>query len=133
MWPRILSQLVELLPHATRLIPMADAFLTTRRDAERSQAAAMAAMSGGIREDLLRVSDAFAGVSRQLANQEVQIAALQGAVTAAETHRLTQAQQMEWIIADLNSMRLWLKIGVVVIVLLLACLIALAVQIFRLR
>ena len=112
---------------------MADAYLTTRRDAERSQAAALAAMSGGIREEINQVSGTFAGVSRQLVEQKAQIAALQDALSAAETHRIAQTKQLEWITADLNSMRVWVKSGVVVIVLMLGGLIALTVQIFRLH
>lgn len=90
-------------------------------------------MSGGIREDLTRVSDNFAGVSRQLVDQKAQIAALHNALEAAETHRITQTKQLEWITADLNSTRVWVKSGVVAIVLMLGALLALTLQIFRLR
>jgi chromosome segregation ATPase len=137
MWPRLIAQLVELLPHATRLLPMADNYLATRREADRAQAAALAnslsEMSGGLREEIARVSDAWGGVSRQFDDQKKQIAALQAALEAAETHRITQTRQLEWITGDLNSLRVWVKFGVVVIVLMLGGLIALTVQIFRLH
>jgi len=133
MWPRLLSQLVELLPHATRLLPLADNYFATRREADRAQAAAMAEMSGSIREEVGRVSDAFGSLTRRLAEQNQQIVELKDSLEAAETHRITQTKQLEWITSDLNSLRVWVKFGVVVIILLLCGLSALSVQIFRLH
>jgi septal ring factor EnvC (AmiA/AmiB activator) len=133
MWPRLIAQLVELLPHAARLLPLADNYFATRREADGAQAAALAAMAGSLREEIGRVGESFGGVPRQLAEQKQQIAALQDALEAAETHRITQTKQLEWITSDLNSLRVWVKFGVVVIILLLTGLSALTVQIFRLR
>lgn len=112
---------------------MADTYLATRREAERSQASALAAMSGNLREDIGRVSDTFAGVSRQLADQKKQLAALQDALEAAETHRITQTKQLEWLTGDLNALRVWVKFGVVTILLLLVALTGLTIQLYRLH
>jgi septal ring factor EnvC (AmiA/AmiB activator) len=90
-------------------------------------------MSGSLREEVSRVGDTFSGVSRQLSEQKKQIDALQDALEAAETHRITQTKQLEWISSDLNSLRVWVKFGVITILLLLGALIALTVQIFRLH
>jgi septal ring factor EnvC (AmiA/AmiB activator) len=133
MWPRLIAQMVELLPHATRLLPLADNYLANRREAERSQASALASMSGSLREEIGHVADVFGSVSRQVAEQKKQIAALQDSLDAAETHRITQTKQLEWITSDLNSMRVWLKFGVAIIIVLLIGLSALTVQIYRLR
>lgn len=112
---------------------MADAYLATRRETDRSQAAALASMSGSIREEINRVDGSVAGLSRQLLEQRQQIAALEELLAAAETHRIAVIRQLEWITNDLNSTRLWIKFGVVTIVLLLAGLIGMTVQIFRLK
>ena len=112
---------------------MADTYLATRRENDRSQASALAAMSGNLREEVNRVADTFAGVSRQLVEQKKQIAALQDALEAAETHRITQTKQLEWLTGDLNSLRVWVKFGTVAILLLLVASIVLTFQLYRLH
>ena len=54
MWPKLLAQLFELLPHVSRLIPMADRFFASRAATDRATEAAMAAMAEGVRGDLGR-------------------------------------------------------------------------------
>lgn len=133
MWPRLLVQLVELLPHATRLLPLADNYFTTRRETDGKQAAAFATMSDGLREEINGISSHFPGLSRQLLDQQKQITELQDSLEAAETHRITQTKQLEWITTDLNALRAWVKFGVVAILLLLVALFVLTFQLLRLR
>lgn len=112
---------------------MADHYLSTRREAEQSQAAALASMSGNLREEVNRFSDNIGGVSLQLSEQKKQIAALQDALEAAETHRITQTKQLEWIAGELRSLAVWLRLVGTLIVLLLGGLIAFTIQIFLAR
>jgi hypothetical protein len=73
MWPKVIAQLFELLPHVTRLVPMADRFLTSRASNDRATEAAMVAMAEGVRGDLGQVTQAHAGLYRQLQEQSALI------------------------------------------------------------
>jgi septal ring factor EnvC (AmiA/AmiB activator) len=76
MWPKAIAQLIELLPHATRLLPMADRFFSAKTaDAEASRNA-MEQMAEGLRGDLGQVTASHAGLYRQLNEQSVQLTAL---------------------------------------------------------
>ena len=133
MWPRLIAQLVELLPHATRLLPLADNYFSTRRESERTQAAAMAAMGDGLREDMGKIAISHTGLARQLAEQKQQIAVLQESLDVTQTNYITQTKQLEWITSDLNTVRVWVKFGIVLIVVLLLALVGVAVLALRSR
>jgi hypothetical protein len=133
MWPRLISQLIELLPHATRLMPIANDYLAVRRESAKAEAGALAELAENLRVDIGRVSDSYNGLARQITEQKAQIAALQDAVEVAQTQSMTQTRQLEWITSDVNALRVWVKFGMVVIVLLLSALLALTVQILRSR
>jgi hypothetical protein len=133
MWPRLIAQLVELLPHAARLLPMADNYLASRREGDRAQAAALAEFADGMRGDIGRVTDTYDALSRQLADQKQQILAIRESLDLAQTNSTLQTKQLEWITSDVNSLRVWVKFGMVIIVLLLSALIVLAVQILHSR
>ena len=76
MWPKAISQLIELLPHVSRLLPMADRFLNAKTaDAEASRNA-MQQMAEGLRGDLGQVTAAHAGLYRQLNEQSEVLTAL---------------------------------------------------------
>jgi hypothetical protein len=65
MWP----MLFELLPHFTRLLPMADKYLASRNASDGVQAAALAALSESVRGDLERSAEMHAGLQRALQEQ----------------------------------------------------------------
>jgi chromosome segregation ATPase len=147
MWPRLFSQLVELLPHATRLLPMADNYLAVRREGAQSQsqaqsqaqaeaqaaaqAAAIAELAESMRADAGQIVNSYNSLARQVAEQKSQLAVLQDAVEVTQAQSVAQTRQLEWITTDLNSLRVWVKFGTVTIVLLLAAVLALTVQILR--
>ncbi len=133
MWPRLISQLIELLPHATRLVPMADNYLAVRREGERTKANAIADLADTLRTDVGRVADSYNGLARQIAEQKTQILALQDALDVAQTQSITQTRQLEWITSDVNTVRMWVKFGTVVIVVLLVAVIGLTVEMLRSR
>jgi septal ring factor EnvC (AmiA/AmiB activator) len=133
MWPRLIAQLVDLLPHATRLLPMADAYFATRRENDRAQAIAIATMADELRADVGRVADSHTSMQRQIAEQKTQIASLKDAIEATQTQSVAQTKQLEWITSDLNTVRVWVKFGTVIIVLLLAALLAASVMLLHSR
>jgi hypothetical protein len=71
MWPMLL----ELLPHFTRLLPMADKYLSTRTASEKAQEAALAALGVAISGRLGELGEVHAGIQRQLQEQGEQLAA----------------------------------------------------------
>jgi hypothetical protein len=133
MWPRLIAQLVDLLPHATRLLPLADNYFSTRRESDRAQTAAMAALGDGLRDDIGRLAASNSGLTRQLAEQKQQIAALQESLELAQTNSIAQTRQLEWITSDLNTVRVWVKFGIVLIVVLLLALVGVAVLALKMR
>ena len=62
MWPKVIAQLVELLPHLSRLVPMADKFLSSKANSEKANEAAMVAMAEGVRGDLGQVLALHKGI-----------------------------------------------------------------------
>src|SRR5271154_4574008 len=73
MWPKVLLQLFELMPHISRLVPMADKYFSSKTATEKATEAAMVAMADGVRGDLGQVTKAHAGLYRQLQEQSAQI------------------------------------------------------------
>jgi hypothetical protein len=73
MWPKVIAQLFELLPHITRLVPMADRYLSSKTASEKATEAAMVAMAEGVRGDLGHVTKAHDGLYRQLQDLSAQI------------------------------------------------------------
>jgi hypothetical protein len=99
MWPKAISQLIELLPHAARLLPVADKFFQSKTVADDGSRQAFDALAQGIRGDLGQVTAAHATLSRQLAEQENKLAlvsanalAARAAAEAAEA-RLTHLER----------------------------------------
>ncbi|WP_348266961.1 hypothetical protein P8936_13685 [Edaphobacter paludis] len=124
MWPKVLAQLFELLPHVTRLVPMADKYFSTKTASEKTTQAAMAAMAEGIRGDLGQVTQAQAGLHQQLQEQSVQIAEVSADVKrmATATERVTALE------SQVAALGWWVKIGVSLIVVLLVSVIVLLVR-----
>jgi chromosome segregation ATPase len=133
MWPRLIAQLVDLLPHATRLLPLADNYFSTRRESDRAQAAAMAALGDGLRDEMGKLAAANSGLTRQLGEQKQQIASLQESLETAQTNSIAQTRQLEWITSDLNTVRIWVKFGIVFIVVLLLALVGVAILALKMR
>ena len=81
MWPKALSQLIELAPHITRLLPLADRFFDSKTaDADASRTA-MQQMAEGLRGDLGQVTASPAGLYRQLNDQSEKLSNI-----AADVH-----------------------------------------------
>ena len=94
MRPRLISQVIELLPHATRLVPIADNYLSVRREgAKARRPGAIAEMAENLRVDVGRVRRTpIMGWRARSRNRRQQIAALQDAIEVAQTQSFTQNQ-----------------------------------------
>ena len=118
MWPKVLAQLFELLPHVARLVPMADKFFAQKTAAEKAQAAAFAAMAEGVRGDLGQVTEAHVGLYRQLQEQSGQIATVAEEVKQAREAAESQAAKMQTLERQITVMGRWLKAAVALLIIL---------------
>ena len=66
MWPKAFAQLVELAPHISRLLPMADRFFQTKATAEDVNRSAIESVGESLRGDLGQVTAAHASLSQQI-------------------------------------------------------------------
>ena len=128
MWPKVIAQLFELLPHITRLVPMADKYFSSKTASEKANEAAMAAMAEGVRGDLGQVTKAHAGLYRQLQDQSTQIAEVGEAVKRAGLAIEQHDQRMAALEQGMKSLGLWVKGGVSVLVVLAVVVIVLLVR-----
>lgn len=123
MWPKVLAQLFELLPHIGRLLPIADKFFSQKAATERANEAAFAAMAEGVRGDLGQVAQAHAGLYRQLQEQSAQIASVSEELKQATESQTERMQSLEVQVASLGR---WLKATFVLLVILAGLLLWLA-------
>jgi|HubBroStandDraft_6_1064221.scaffolds.fasta_scaffold2140617_1 hypothetical protein len=131
MWPKLIAQLFELLPHITRLVPMADRYFSTRTASEKATEAAMVAMAEGVRGDLGQVSKAHAGLYRQLQDQGAQIAQLSEEVSRARVSIEQHDHRLEASQAQIVSLGLWIKAGISVLVILGIAILVLLIQLLH--
>jgi hypothetical protein len=131
MWPKIIAQLFELLPHISRLLPMADKFFSSKAAAEQANEAAMLAMAEGVRGDLGQVTKAHAGLYRQLQDQSAQITEVSEEVKKARLLVEQHDQRMAAMEQRVTSLGWWIKAGVTLLVVLVAVVIVLLVQLLH--
>jgi chromosome segregation ATPase len=128
MWPKVIAQLFELLPHITRLVPMADKYLSSKTASEKANEAAMAAMAEGVRGDLGQVTKAHAGLYRQLQEQSTQIAEVSEEVKRARLSFEQYEHRMLTLESNVTSLGWWVKAGVSLLVVLVAVVIVLLLR-----
>lgn len=128
MWPKVLMQLFELLPHVSRLLPMADRYLAAKTSNESANEAALAAMAEGVRGDLGQVTKAHAGLYRQLQDQGNQIAELAEDVRASRSLSEQSERRITSLDSKVDSLEIWVKAGVVLLVLLIVLVLVLLLR-----
>ena len=133
MWPKVIAQLFELLPHITRLVPMADKYLSSKTASEKANEVAMTAMAEGVRGDLGQVAKAHAGLYRQLQEQTAQIAEVGEEAKRARLAIEQHDHRMEAIEQRTASLGVWVKAGVSILTILLVAVIVLLVQLMHSR
>lgn len=128
MWPKLFAQLFELLPHITRLVPMADRYFSQKSASEKANEAAMLAMAEGVRGDLGQVTKAHAGLYRQLQEQSAQIAEV--GEEAKRTRLVIEVVENRMTVIEqrINTIGMWVKLGLSITVVLLVMLITLLMR-----
>lgn len=133
MWPKVLVQLFELLPHITRLVPMADRYLSSKTASEKATEAAMTAMAEGVRGDLGQVTKAHAGLYRQLQDQSTQIAEVGEEVKRTRLLVEQHENRMVTLESTVASLEWWIKGGVSLLIVLAAVILGLLVHLMHSR
>jgi hypothetical protein len=128
MWPKVIAQLFELLPHITRLVPMADKYLSSKTASEKANESAMAAMAEGVRGDLGQVTQAHAGLYRQLQDQSAQIAEVAGEIKRTRLSVEQHEHRMLTLESNVTSLGWWVKAGVSLLIVLIVVVIVLLVR-----
>ena len=104
MWPKVIAQLWELLPHATRLVPVAQKYFEQR--------------NAGEPEVLAPLQDAFTGISnaneamvRQMREQTQLLSELTAEVRELRSANAALSRQLDVVGTTANSASLWAKIA----------------------
>lgn len=84
MWPKALSQLIELAPHIARLLPAADRYFQAKASGDEATRATVAKFGDELRGDIARVTSAHESIYRQLNEQGERFAQLTEQVNAAK-------------------------------------------------
>jgi hypothetical protein len=129
MWPKLLAQLFELLPHVSRLIPMADRFFASRAATDRATEAAMVAMAEGVRGDLGQVTKAHVGLYRQLQEQGILLDEVRDEVKRVRVTLDQRENRIEVLESQVTSLGWWVKLGVSLVVVLLGVILWLLVRV----
>jgi hypothetical protein len=139
MWPALV-QLLELAPHVTRLVPMADRYLQSKAENRNLQRRAVEEMADrlrgdmgqiaeGMRGDLTQLAAAQAGIYHQLNQQSETLASLAADIRAT---RLT-SDEIEARMRGMEARmaRLWMIFiaGMIVLAILAAVMIAMLLHI----
>ena len=96
MWPKALVQLLELAPHVTRLVPVADRYLQSKAEGRDAHRRALEQMAEGLRGDVGQIGESVRGDLRQMA-----------AAQAGIYHQLNQqSETLAKIATDVRSIRL---------------------------
>jgi hypothetical protein len=125
MWPKVIAQLFELLPHISRLVPLADRYFASKASAEKANEAALAAMAEGVRGDLGQMTKAHAGLYRQLQDLSAQVAEVGDEGKRARMLLEVQENRLAALEERTRAIGLWVKMGVSVMVVLLVVAISL--------
>jgi hypothetical protein len=128
MWPKVMMQLFELLPHAARLMPVAERYFNAKTANERSNEMALAAMAEGVQADLGQVTKAHAGLYRQLQEQGAQISVVGDDVRQLRKSLESSERRVIALEERLGTLYLWVRLGVSVMTVLLLVIVGLLLR-----
>jgi hypothetical protein len=128
MWPKLLF---DLLPHFSRLLPVADKYLASRSATDKAQAAALAALAAEVRGELGKVTEAHEGLSRQLQQQGAQVAELAVDVTRARMGVESVEERVAKLEKRSSTVVAMLGVALVLLVAVVALLVTVVVHVRR--
>ncbi len=122
MWPKAISSLIELAPHITRLVPLADRFFNSKSAEADASRTAMEQMAEGLRGDLGQVTASHAGLYRQLNDQSVQLSAVAADVRGVKLSADSLEARMTRVEAQI--VRLTQLVGIALLMLAALCILS---------
>ncbi|MGA7156917.1 MAG: hypothetical protein WBY53_08735 [Acidobacteriaceae bacterium] len=128
MWPKAIAQLIELAPHVTRLVPVAERYLRSQGEGKETSQQAMEQMASGLRGELQTIAAAQAGMDQRLSEQSETLAKIAAEVRAARLASEAVEARLSRIEAQIS--RLWIVgvIGAVLMVIATAGVVLIAVR-----
>jgi hypothetical protein len=118
MWPRLLAQLLELLPHITHLVPLADKYLQSKSGSDQAHQAALSSLAQSHARAEASLNAKLELQAEHLAQFDATLKQVQAELTA---QTLATNQQ-------LRSLGLWIKASGAILFALLITLIALVLK-----
>jgi uncharacterized membrane protein len=125
MWPKALTQLIEIAPHVVRLLPMADRFFQSKSAEQDASRTAMEQMAEGLRGDLGQVTASHAGLYRQLNDQSEKLSNLSADVRSLKVHNEAVEARivgLERAAASAHRLQIALAAGVAILLVLVVVL-----------
>jgi hypothetical protein len=129
MWPKLLAQLFELLPHVSRVLPLADKYFSSKAATEKANEAAMTAMAEGVRGDLGQVTKAHVGLYRQLQELSAQVTVVGESAESARKASTGQEERIEAMERRIASIGVWVKLGISVLIVMVGIVIYLLMRV----
>ncbi|HEY0263511.1 MAG TPA: hypothetical protein VGC07_03215 [Granulicella sp.] len=128
MWPKLIAQMVELLPHIARLVPMADAFFASRSAqqaaaSEKATETTFVNLSEDVRADLGKLAAAQESLYRQMQEHGTQLSTIAGDTHRARMAVEGHADRITKLESAVSGLRIWLLITVVLLIVAVALLI----------
>jgi septal ring factor EnvC (AmiA/AmiB activator) len=129
MWPKAISSLIELAPHITRLVPLADRFFQSKSaDADASRSA-MEQMAAGLRGDLGQVTASHAGLYRQLNDQSEKLSTIAADVHAARIS--TDSLEARLSHLEQQHSQVWVMLAGAIVLLVVISILAILILVHR--
>jgi membrane-bound ClpP family serine protease len=132
MWPRLLEQLLELLPHLTRLVPLADRYLTSRSAADRVHAEDLSTLHTSLTRshdhltaELAAQTPKLDHIAQQLTAQSQKLDHLAAQLDLHRTDLRSQSAQLQTVSQQLKRLQLWTIAGALLSALLLLAILVL--------
>jgi hypothetical protein len=107
---------MELLPHISRLIPMADLFFTGKIAKDEANEAVLQTLATKIGTDLAKVSAAHDGLHRQLQALDAGLDRLQAEAEQTQATVTAQAKLLSHLEDRLAAILLWIRVAVLLLV-----------------
>ncbi len=119
MWPKVFAQLIpqliDILPHVNRVVPMADKFLTSKAASD----AAIVALAEDLRRDMTRMAGANSSLSREIAGLSTQIIGVGETAESARAAATALAESVITMDREIRSLRSLLVTNMIAVILLI--------------
>jgi len=109
MWPKALLQLLELVPHFSRLLPMADKFLQSKATLDDATLKTI----GDLRGELGQANASHAGLYRQMNEQSEKLANALTEIRSLRSEALAQQAQIAALDKKLALQRVFVVLAAV--------------------